>query len=334
MSEYRELKSRTRIITLDIETVSTTQEPSGALEGRTGRIVGIGLLIDDMTRLEPIFISDADERKILERFWSIVTDSDLLVGFNVLEFDLLFLRQRSMILQVKPSVDVNMKRYYTEDVYDLMAVWNNWGYKKAGCSLDNIAQALGVGQKTGHGYEVNDMWAKGEIDRLREYCMSDVWLEYLCYCKMRFRKPTGMPLPNAKPYDALLHAAANPQRELVPLQQKGPAPTVNGNLAPLQSAIEANVPHQSNGRDRDPIFYRQAGGEVILSGRGVFPIKKALKEVYGVWGKKISAPDEKPARFEWHMRQERFQPFAEFCQHIGTPLYAQGNGTLAVPREA
>src|SRR5207302_4744114 len=131
---------------------------------------------------------------------------------------------------------------------------------------DNIAQALGLGGKNGHGSEVAHLWANREYVKLMDYCLSDAMLAYQIYCRMKYRTPLNCSLPTgARPLPPLV----GDQRELVPIQQKGPAPTVNGNLAPLQSAIEANVPHQSNGRDRDPIFYRQAGGEVILSGRGV-----------------------------------------------------------------
>jgi len=319
-----------RIVTLDIETVATTQTPDDCFDAMTGRIVCVGMLIDNAVSLEPKVFCDLDERKILEGFWANITENDVLVGHNVLDFDIKYLKQRSWIQQVKPSIDVNMRKYWTEDVYDVMSVWTNWSYKYKGASLDNIAQALGLGGKNGHGSEVAHLWANREYVKLMDYCLSDVMLAYQIYCRMKYRTPLNCSLPTgARPLPPLV----GDQRELVPIQQKGPAPTVNGNLA-LSENFEPkpSIPQSTNGRDREAIFYRQAGGEVILSGRGVFPIKKALKEVYGVWGKKISAPDEKPARFEWHMRQERFQPFAEFCQHIGTPLYAQGNGTLAVPR--
>ena len=140
-----------RITVLDIETVSLDPNlEKGALDALSGRIVCIAMLIDDGVRLTELAIAREDETQILTEFWSTIDPTDVLVGHNVLEFDIPFIRQRSWILGVRPSRLVDLRKYYTVDVRDTMQIWTNWGFKK-GVTLDALGNALGCGQKTGHG---------------------------------------------------------------------------------------------------------------------------------------------------------------------------------------
>jgi hypothetical protein len=314
---------KSRVITLDIETVSLDpQDPEGCFDAMNGRIACIALLIDNGFNLQPVVICDQDERKILEAFWSHITDESLLVGHNLLEFDLPYIKQRSWVLGVKPSIDVNLRKYWVDDIYDVMAVWSNWSFKKKGFGLEAIAQALGLGGKSGHGSEVAGLWASGQYVKLMDYCLGDVWLTYRIFCRMKYKVPLPLNLPHIA-----IPTMPGDSRELVLVQQKGPD-ALETHPAPIHAALASGtastVPQASNGngrKPREPIFYRQAGGEVVLSGKGTFQVKKAIKEVYGGRGSKIS---EKPALYEWHMRPERFEPFADFCRGIGVPLQAQG----------
>lgn len=333
MSYDKDQKSR--IVVVDIETVSETADPRDCFDAMTGRIVSIAMVIDNGFELKPVVICDQDETKILETFWANLTRDDLIVGHNCLDFDIKYLKQRSWIKNVKPTVDISQRKYWIDDVFDIMAVWTNWGYKNQlkGSGLDNIAKALGLGGKTGHGSEVAALWANKEYVKLMDYNLSDVLLSYQVYCRMTYRAPLpftflGSALPTFLPGDT---------REKVPVPQKKElqAPlTLEAPVAPSNQPCNApSVPPPSsrNGKSHEPIFYRQAGGEVILSGKGTFQVKRAIKEIYGGFGKKIS---ERPALYEWHMRPERFEPFADFCRGIGVPLQAMGNGTMTVRREA
>ena len=106
-----------RITVLDIETVSLDPNlGKGALDALSGRIVCIAMLIDDGVRLTELAIAREDETQILTEFWSTIDPTDVLVGHNVLEFDIPFIRQRSWILGIRPSRAVDMRRYYTIDV--------------------------------------------------------------------------------------------------------------------------------------------------------------------------------------------------------------------------
>jgi len=178
-----------RIVALDIETISIDPNvPKGALDALTGRIVCICLLIDDGSTLKEVAIASEDEAKILADFWSTVRPTDLFVGHNILDFDLCYIRQRSWIQGVRPSRTVDLRRFYTLDVKDCMQLWCNWGFKK-GVSLDALGAALGCGQKTGHGENVQEWWAIRDLDTIKAYCAQDVILAYQIFCKLTYQEP-------------------------------------------------------------------------------------------------------------------------------------------------
>ena len=98
LTQYR------RTVVLDIETVSLDPNlTKGALDALTGRIVCIGMLIDDGARVDEVAIAGEDEAQILTEFWGTIHPTDVIVGHNVHEFDVPVLRQRSWILGVRPS---------------------------------------------------------------------------------------------------------------------------------------------------------------------------------------------------------------------------------------
>src|SRR5579884_805004 len=114
-----------RNVTIDIETVPlSSADHDGALSALTGRIVCIAMLIDDGRTVEDVALIDPDERSILTQFWEALRRTDLLIGYNILNFDLPFIRQRSWISSVKPSRRIDLRRYYTQDVLDLMQTWS------------------------------------------------------------------------------------------------------------------------------------------------------------------------------------------------------------------
>src|ERR1019366_1436292 len=80
-----------RTVVLDIETVSLDPNlAKGALDALTGRIVCVGMLIDDGKILHEIAIAGEDEAQILTEFWGTIHPTDVIVGHNVHDFDLPF----------------------------------------------------------------------------------------------------------------------------------------------------------------------------------------------------------------------------------------------------
>ncbi|MBA5865879.1 MAG: hypothetical protein GDA67_04170 [Nitrospira sp. CR1.3] len=168
------------------------QYAKSAFDGTFSAIVCIGLL-EFSDQLEPrgaVAWYGGNERELLRQFWSRLAQArpSLFITHNGLGFDLPFIRKRSMIQQVKPSLDINLAKFRTEPVYDTMAVWSNWD-QRGWVKLDVLARALNVDTKSGSGDQVAAMWEKGQGRELALYCLQDTFVTYACYCRMNFRQP-------------------------------------------------------------------------------------------------------------------------------------------------
>ncbi len=176
-----------RNIFVDIETVTLdVADPKGALSAATGRVVCICLLVDDGQNICEESFVDHDEAMIIRGFWEVVYPGDVFIGHNAFGFDLPFLRQRSWILGIRPSRRIDLRRFYTGDVIDTMETWSNWGATKF-IGLDKLGTLLTVGGKTGHGSDVAEWWAAGDLQRIAEYCREDVRLTYRVFCRLMFQ---------------------------------------------------------------------------------------------------------------------------------------------------
>ncbi len=163
-----------------------------AFDGTFSRIVCIGLLVfsDAMEYHGAISWYGNDEQELLRRFWARLGElrPSLFITYNGLGFDLPFLKKRSIIHRVKPSMEINLARFRTEPVYDVMAVWSNWD-TRGWVKLDVLARALRVETKSGSGQQVAEMWARGRRREVAEYCLHDTYVTYACYQRMTFRAP-------------------------------------------------------------------------------------------------------------------------------------------------
>ena len=111
-------------------------------------------------------------------------------SLRTMDWDLTFRlsRKRSIIHQVKPSMEINLAKFRTEPVYDTMAIWSNWD-TRGWVKLDVLARALNVETKSGSGAQVAEMWGSGQGLELARYCLQDTYVTYACYCRMNFRQP-------------------------------------------------------------------------------------------------------------------------------------------------
>ena len=172
--------------------VEDEQYAKSSFDGTFSRIVCIGFL-EFSDQLEPrgaVAWYGGNERELLQHFWNRLAQSrpSLFITHNGLGFDLPFIKKRSMIHQVKPSVDINLAKFRTEPVYDTMAVWSNWD-TRGWVKLDVLARALNVETKSGSGSQVAEMWATGQGPELARYCLQDTYVTYACYARMTFRQP-------------------------------------------------------------------------------------------------------------------------------------------------
>lgn len=182
-----------RTVVLDIETVALDpNDEKGALDAMSGRIVCIGMLIDDGQIVTEITLADEDERRLITEFWRTIAAGDVLVGHNILDFDLRFLRQRSWILGIQPSRTLDTRKYYSKDVIDTLQLWTNWG-NKTGVTLDALGAALGCGKKSGNGGKVAGWWAERDMESLKSYCSQDVRITYRVFCRLTYQEPKQIP---------------------------------------------------------------------------------------------------------------------------------------------
>jgi DEAD/DEAH box helicase domain-containing protein len=142
-----------REIVLDIETKNTFQDV-GAYNPSLLEISLIGVYFYETDTFESFLEED------LPKLWPRLERADRIIGYNIIGFDL-------------PC----MQSYYTGDLMklptlDLLAeISLRLGFR---IKLDDVAHAtLGVG-KSGHGLQAVEFWKKGEIDKLRDYCLQDV----------------------------------------------------------------------------------------------------------------------------------------------------------------
>jgi len=158
---------------------------STGLDGTFGRIFCISYAIND----GPISCLAGNEVEIIKKFWEKAQDIDLFVGFNILDFDLRFLYQRSIILGIKPSRNLPFSRYRSEPIFDVMYEWSKWSTQNK-VSLDSLAQVLGIpsSKKELEGSKVYEYYKKGKYSEIRAYCNADVEVLRRIYKRMMFEK--------------------------------------------------------------------------------------------------------------------------------------------------
>ena len=155
-------------------------------DGSFGRIACIGYALGD----EETKVLLEDEKRMLENFWKIAKDIDLFIGFNLMDFDLKFIYQRSIVLGVKPTRDLSFSRYRSSPIYDVMWEWTKWS-NLGKCSLDKLAKAFGFeSSKDGsiNGRNVAKAFEQGRIKEIADYCKKDVDLTRKIYKRMVFQE--------------------------------------------------------------------------------------------------------------------------------------------------
>lgn len=174
---YEKKKEKSSRFTKTLEEYIESTNVGGAF----GRILCLCYAIDD----EPIQSLSGDEKEILQKFWGLVKNIDLFVGHNILDFDLKFIMQRSIILGVKPTRGISFRKYQNSDVYDIMQEWDNWSGFTA---MDDLAHAMNIpSSKEGiDGSQVHEFYKNGKTKEIIDYCCRDVEVTRSIYKKMNF----------------------------------------------------------------------------------------------------------------------------------------------------
>lgn len=153
-------------------------------DGAHGRIFCIAYAFDD----ELVQCLQEAEPTLLQKFWQVAKEGDLYIGHNILDFDLRFLIQRSIVNRVKPTKAFSFARYRSEPIYDIMYEWAAWNtYDKI--SLNDLAVALGLPSPKGEldGSKVYDYYQAGKYEEICQYCNADVETVRAIYRRMIFQ---------------------------------------------------------------------------------------------------------------------------------------------------
>jgi len=187
------------------DTVREKQEEAfrkTSLSGEFGRVLCIGVIVeDDGKEMRAVLGWDdnakkftGDEPGILTAWWDLLRSfdpaSDLIIGHNILNFDLKFIYQRSVVDGIKPSVNLSFRRYSSQPIFDTMHEWTKWNTQE-GISLDRLALVFGLrSSKTDEisGDKVYDHFLKGNHQQIFGYCLADVVLTREIFRRLTFAK--------------------------------------------------------------------------------------------------------------------------------------------------
>ncbi len=154
--------------------------------GSFGRILCIAYAMNE----NETQILTGDEEKILKDFWEIAKKADLFIGHNVMDFDLRFIIQRSIIYKVKPTKYISFARYRRDPIFDTLREWQNWGGGSNFDSLDSLAKAFDyeTSKKGIDGSQVYKFYQEGKLEEIYQYCKDDVDLTRKVYKRISFNE--------------------------------------------------------------------------------------------------------------------------------------------------
>ncbi len=208
-----------RIITIDIETLPIsepfesklfweTEEEyrKSACDANLGRILCIGYSEQNefgaITKhgcfgwREETEDFESNESIILAEFWDFLrgfnTSSDLIIGHNIMDFDLPFIVQRSIINSVRPTIDFYFGKYRIQPIFDTMRVWDCWKWGGS-TSLAKLAYALHLENPKAGGIDGSNLYeafTEGRFEEIYKYCMRDVKVTRNAWRKMNFTYPS------------------------------------------------------------------------------------------------------------------------------------------------
>jgi DNA polymerase elongation subunit (family B) len=149
-----------------------------------GSVVGVEVAGVEQSESEHVFGIDSEgeeesEQQALADFLALMRnfdpDIDVIVGHNVIGFDLPFIFQRCVVNNIPVRPFVNLSEFNVRGVYDTMHHW--WLGAKNRVALDDLAWALGIqSSKTDEveGSRVFELYQAGRLGEIREYNLNDV----------------------------------------------------------------------------------------------------------------------------------------------------------------
>lgn len=182
------------------EEATTEAVAKTSFDGMFGRIACICYAFDDGEVFSVDCNDSGDEMTMLAHFYSHVFDMSGVLhnrgtaelamtfcGHNIVGFDLPFLKHRSIILGIKPPMQLfkamNAKPW-DSCIADTMLMWSSDPHKRG--SMDRLCKALGIAGKDGFdGSMVAATWPT-EPGKVIDYCKKDVEKTRQIYKRLTF----------------------------------------------------------------------------------------------------------------------------------------------------
>jgi DNA polymerase elongation subunit (family B) len=155
-----------------------------SLWGATGRVIVIGLHNPDSGQSR--ILASEDEVELLTSFWELIRSFDLQITFNGKSFDFPFLKMRSAVLGVRPTVHLDCRRYSRQPHYDLREVLSQFDSRRPG-GLDFYCSLFGIpSPKQGlSGDQVAAAFQAGRLQEIADYCRADVEATAALYARVK-----------------------------------------------------------------------------------------------------------------------------------------------------
>lgn len=163
-------------IYIDIETYSHTDIPH-CFFPENGYVISIAYAIDNEDIICILAEELKDEREILRDFWKVVgeVEDPLLIGHNILSFDLMYLLYRSKYY------NIILPNFSVFDTITAKRRLNGKFY-----NLNDLAKELEVDmEKINSGMRVKELYDNCMFDCLEEYNKQDVRMTREIYKKLR-----------------------------------------------------------------------------------------------------------------------------------------------------
>lgn len=174
-----------------------------SFDGARGHICSISWAYD--LDMEPLVLLAADldtatdeDRRGIERAMILTFFEEIendrrgrpvqFAGHFVGTFDIPFVYQRAVILQVLPPFDLGQFGRHIHDFYDTNTAWSGYSRDQR-ISQDNLARAMGLPLKPDdiNGANVWDHYKAGNYDKIKEYNQHDVRTNQAMIKRLKFR---------------------------------------------------------------------------------------------------------------------------------------------------
>jgi DNA polymerase elongation subunit (family B) len=133
------------------------------------------------------------EKEMLTAFWLVVgtkredflPDVSRYVTFNGKDFDIPFIKNRSAVNGIKPTVRIPTRRYYNDHHFDVFEELTNH-FQGTEFSLKEYCTIFGIENKDDtSGGDVYALWLKGDIAAIEKHCAADVRATSELYQKVK-----------------------------------------------------------------------------------------------------------------------------------------------------